>query len=210
MSTTHYVEEGSQTIGKELNKDKKQVLLIGDSIRQGYCEIVKDKITNVADVYYPSENSRSSQNVLYSLRLYTSLCNPETVDVLLFNCGHWDVAHWSKDKHSLTSKHDYKKNINSIIRIARLVYPKAKVVFATTTPMSPIKVENLNPRSTKEISTYNKIAKKVCAKNSVPIIDLFEFTKNYDASAFKDYCHFTVETNEKIATYVASEISKLF
>lgn len=212
MSTITYVEEGSKTTGTQLNENKKQILLIGDSIREGYCEYTKNELSDIADVYYPEENCRSSQYIITRLRFYITLCNPETVDLLLFNCGHWDVAHWSGTKYSLTSHKDYKKNIGLIVDIAKQLFPKAKIVFATTTPMNPDVKDNkdyTNPRTTKEIIKYNSIAKKVCKKLNLPIIDLFDFTKDFDASAYKDYCHYTDEKKEVMGKYVASEITKL-
>ena len=36
----------------------KKIVLIGDSIRMGYCEYVKNSLRDVAEVYYPPENCR--------------------------------------------------------------------------------------------------------------------------------------------------------
>ena len=205
-----YTEEGSKTVGKAENENKKQVLLIGDSIRVGYCEFVKENLKDVADVYYPNENCRNTQYIITSLRLWLNLCDPEKVDVIHFNAGHWDIAHWSEVGDSLTTKKEYAKNITKIVKIANLLFPNAKIIFATTTPMNPKRVAPINPRSTKEIMEYNKRAKKTCKKLGVPVNDLFELAKPWGEEMFKDYCHLQCDGYKLLAHQVSNEVKKLF
>ena len=42
----------------------KQVFLIGDSIREGYCKKVKEAMIHHAEVIYPGENCRTSQYIV--------------------------------------------------------------------------------------------------------------------------------------------------
>ncbi|MBR6737099.1 MAG: hypothetical protein IKL82_01890 [Clostridia bacterium] len=204
-----YTEEGSKTVGKALNENKKQVLLIGDSIRVGYCEYTKKLLEDVADVYYPPENCRNTQYIITSLRLWLNLCEPEKVDLIQFNAGHWDVAHWSGIGDSLTSVEDYCKNVIKIVKLLNLLYPNAKIVFATTTPMNPAGTCPVNPRSTEEIIEYNEKAVKVCKENGVLVNDLFEVTKTWGADMFKDYCHFVDKGYEILGTCVANTLKDL-
>ena len=206
----NYTEEGSKTIGKAENENKKQVLLIGDSIRVGYCEFVKENLKEIADVYYPAENCRNTQYIITSLRLWLNICDPQKVDVIHFNAGQWDVAHWSEIGDSLTTLEEYGKNLWKIISIMRLLYPNAKIIFATTTPMNPDSIVPVNPRTTEEIIEYNKVAKKVCLENNVVINDLFALCENWGAEMFKDYTHFTDSANQQLANQVSEEIKKLF
>jgi acyl-CoA thioesterase-1 len=193
MCAQHFIEEGSKTAGKALNENKKQILLIGDSIRIGYCQKTKEELSSIADVYFPDENCRNSQHIICSMRLWLNVCDPDKIDVVQFNCGHWDVAHWGEFKYRLTSKREFKKNIQNILLLIRLLFKNAKIVFATTTPMNPKPVPIISPRTTKEIKMYNDIAVKVCKKQGVLINDLFAFSKDWDESAYIDYCHFTPE-----------------
>ncbi len=205
-----YVEEGSSSVGSAVNENKKQVLLIGDSIREGYCEYVKEELKDVADVYFPPVNCRNTQYIITSLRLWVNLCDPEKVDVIHFNAGHWDIAHWSEIGDSLTTKKEYAKNITKIVKIANLIFPNAKIVFATTTPMNPERVAPINPRTTKEIIAYNNRAKKTCKKLGVPVNDLFELAITWGAEMFKDYCHLVDDGYKLLAKQVVEEIKKLF
>ena len=205
-----YVEEGSSTTGKAVNENKKQVLLIGDSLREGYCEYVKEELKDIADVYYPLENCRNTQYIITSLRLWVKYCDPEKVDVVHFNAGHWDIAHWSEVGDSLTSLEDYGKNVIKIVKIANVLFPNAKVMFATTTPMNPSTTVPVNPRTTEEIIQYNEVAKKVCKENNVPVNDLFELAITWGEEMFKDYCHLQDEGYKLLAHQVSNEIKKLF
>ena len=48
----------------------KKILLIGDSIRLGYDDYVKESMKNVAEVYYPAENCQSAAVVLTTLHAW--------------------------------------------------------------------------------------------------------------------------------------------
>ena len=55
-----YDEEGGgvKVDTAEYSAGKKNVLLIGDSIRMGYCGYTKELLKDVANVYYPEDNCR--------------------------------------------------------------------------------------------------------------------------------------------------------
>ena len=66
--------------------ERKAVLLFGDSIRVGYAETVKETLSDIADVFYPLGNGRNTQYLMTGLYTWSSLCNPEAVDLIHFNC----------------------------------------------------------------------------------------------------------------------------
>lgn len=205
-----FTEEGCKTINNPINKNKKQVLLIGDSIRVGYCDYVKEQLKDIADVYYPPENCRNTQYIITSLRSWLGLCDPEKIDVIHFNAGQWDVAHWSGIGDSLTPLQDYGKNIEKIIKIMHLLFPNAKIIFALTTPMNSNASSLINPRTTKEIILYNEKAKAVCKENGIEVNDLFSLCENWGADMYKDYAHFVDKGYQSIAKQVSSIIKKYF
>lgn len=209
MTKPYYDEEGHVAVKNEIKPTKKQIFLIGDSIRMGYCQTVKEELEEIANVFYPEENCRDSHYVITSLRAWFKYCNPDDVDIIHFNFGHWDVAHWNGYKTSLTSLREYKKNLICAITLMRLLYKNAKLVFATSTPMNPKSSCGVNPRTTKEFIRYNNVAKSVCKKYGVLVDDLFEFTKNCDSSAFSDYAHFTKEKFAEIGAEVARYLKPL-
>ena len=44
MTKPYYDEEGHVAVKNEIKKEKKQIFLIGDSIRMGYCQTVKEEL----------------------------------------------------------------------------------------------------------------------------------------------------------------------
>ena len=185
---------------------KKVVFLIGDSIRMGYCETVKKELADVAEVIYPEENCRYSQYILTSLRAWSGLCDPERVALVQFNCGHWDAAHWDGEDVPLNSPELYSENIRRIIARLRALYPNAKVVFATTTPMNPNGENSVNARTTQQIEVYNAEGAKVAAAMGVPVNDLFAYTRDWPEECYADYCHMTPEGFETLGRYVAQRL----
>ena len=139
----------------------KNVFLIGDSIRMGYCAELRELFSGRIDVVYPAENCRSSQNILYSLAGWSHLCDANETALVLFNCGHWDAAHFNHDPEPLTSLGEYGKNLNSVVRQLKKKFPAAKLAFLTTTPMNPDYVDSSNPRTNEDICKYNETAKQV-------------------------------------------------
>ena len=111
-----WVENGAADSIFTCSDDKPIIFLIGDSIRRGYCHTVKDELADAANVFFVDDNCRSTQYVIFCMKRWAALFDhPEKVDVVQFNCGHWDVAHWHGYKTCLTSESEYAKNIQMII-----------------------------------------------------------------------------------------------
>lgn len=154
-----YIEDGVELQKAAAEAGKKNVFLIGDSLRMGYCETVKTDLSDVANVFYPAENCRNSQYIITCLRTWSTLCDPKTVDLVHFNCGHWDAAHWNGAPVSLTPLPVYGENLRALVWQLRHIFPNAAVTFATSTPMSPNAVQGVNPRSNEELRAYNETAR---------------------------------------------------
>lgn len=186
------------------------IFLIGDSIRKGYCATVRERLSDVARVFYVDDNCRSSQNIIFSMKNWAGRFDDcSKVDIIQFNCGHWDVAHWNGYELSLTSEAEYEKNIRMIILLLRKFFPNARLVFATTTPMNPNGGVGTNPRSNEEIDRYNSIAQRVATELSVDIADLNSATRQWGSECYRDYCHFTPESFERLGESVAEYLRKM-
>ena len=189
-----YVEDGAA--GKEFicSDRKKNVFLIGDSIRKGYCARTKALLESQAEVFYVEDNCRSSQYVMFSLNGWSNkFDHREKVSLVLFNCGHWDIAHWLGVEEPLTGKDEYQKNLRMIHGQLKKLFVNAKVVFITTTPMNPSGLVGVNPRTNGEIDAYNQLAAETCAELGADVIDLNGFCRHWDSTCYRDYCHFTEE-----------------
>ena len=199
-----YLEDGNAA-ALELDYDpqKVSILLIGDSIRMGYCKTVRAQLADVANVFYPAENCRNTQNVITNLHAWSKQFPADDIGIVQFNCGHCDVAHWSGDEESLTSADEYRRNIQMIIRLLRKFFPKAKLVFATTTAMNPNGIVGVNPRYNSRIELYNRIAVEVANESAVAVNDLYAITKTYTTEMYRDHCHLTEPTSEALGKAVA-------
>ena len=206
----NYVENGKSNKEFICSKEKMNVFLIGDSIREGYCEIVRKELSDIAEVFYVGENCRSTQYVITSLESWKNKFDDESlVHVVQFNCGHWDVARWGGYDIPLTSESEYAKNIKMIIDLIKAKFVNAKIIFATTTTMNPADLPCVNPRDNITIDRYNEIAVKTAKDNGVFINDLNQLTCNWGSECYKDYCHFTKEASDVLGKAVAKKIMEL-
>ena len=202
----NWVENGIAKSEFTCSDTRKNIFLIGDSIRIGYCATVKEELSEKAEVFYVNDNCRSTQYVIFSLKKWAALFDkPECVDIIQFNCGHWDAAHWNGYSEPLTTESEYAKNIQMIITLLRRFFPNARLIFATTTPMNPDGGDTggVNPRSTESIARYNSIAVKIAAENGVEINDLNRYMRDWGSEQFKDTCHLTPEAFEVLGKEVA-------
>lgn len=213
MSNKRYDEEAAlfsvDTV--KIDKKKKTVFLVGDSIRMGYCEKVKELMADVADVFYPDDNCRYCQYTYVSLSAWKNIfADPNCVDIVQWNNGHWDIAHWDGADESLNNTEEYSKMLIRIAHKIRRLFPNAKIIFQTTLPMNPEHPETINSRTTEEIRKYNEAAKEALKGEDVYIDDVFALFEDKPASLFADYCHLTDEGYEIIAKHVNNNIRSLF
>lgn len=185
----------------------KQVLLIGDSIRMGYCEAVKEALKDRAEVIFPSENCMSSQYIMTRLTYWSNRCQKDDVAVVQLNCGQWDSAHFNGAPEPLTSLAEYRRNLRMLVWLLRKFFPEAEIMLATTTPMNPAYPENINPRTTEEIMEYNQVVKEVAQEQGLPVDDLFEACKDWGEELYLDYCHLTEEGYQRLAQKVTETVS---
>lgn len=149
------------------------VLLIGDSIRMFYSEDVQARLGDDYKVYAPKDNCRFSAYTLNSLRFW--LANYPTPDIIHFNAGLWDTAILYQEDGCFTDIDTYVANMKKILRVLKST--GAKVIFATTTPVSEEK-ENLPgpmPPAHKnaDIIRYNAAVLEAFREEDIYINDLF-------------------------------------
>ena len=204
-----HIEEGVSAV-KHSNK-RKSILMIGDSICRGYSPFVREEFEESFDVIYPADNCRNSQYIITTLLTWVNeIEDKSNVEVVSFNCGHWDIAHWNGDNESLTSIAEYEENIKKIIRQIKNFFPNAKILFFTTTPMSPdYNMDSINPRSNDEIKRYNAVAVRAAKDSGVYIEDLFSYMEGWTAEKFMDYAHLTPDANKELGKHISDIIMKI-
>ena len=182
---------------------KPQILLIGDSIRMGYCQNVKNELENEAEVLFPEGNCRCTAFVMESLPAWLTMCDPERLAAVHFNCGHWDAARFLDDGLPVTPLSVYAENVGRILSYLKRRFPDAHISFATTTPMNPDPEKANVGRTTDELREYNRVGIEAAKKAGADIDDLFALTENWPTEAFLDYCHFTDESNVTLGKAVS-------
>lgn len=168
-------------------KNLPKVLIYGDSISIGYTEYVRASLENKACVYRLHTNGQSSNHFITRMEtLRKKMFQPYLKNGWNFE---WDVIHFNVGLHDLKylagKKLDkengkqvstlklYEENLHKIINYLKTNYPKAKLIFATTTPVP----EGADGRFAGDAVKYNKVALKVMKQYTKVIVnDLFTFS----------------------------------
>ena len=186
----------------------KKVFLLGDSIRMGYDEYVREMLKDQAEVYYTEENNRFAGHTHIGIPGWKMLSGePEKVTVVHWNNGHWDCAHFNRDSEPYSTVAEYAGWLRRVYGCIRKHFPNAQVIFATTTGIDQARYAQMsNPRSNEEIAEYNRAAVDVMAELGVPVNDLTAVAAEFPVEDFRDEVHFTEEGSRKLAEKVAEKI----
>lgn len=187
----------------------KKVVLIGDSIRMGYDKYVKDALQGVANVYYPEENCRFAEYVLrYAHEWKKQFSFGDDVDLVHWNAGLWDALELFGDE-PLTPIDFYGELIKRVDKRLRMLYPKAKFVFATSTCVNEQMSKPEFTRHNEIIKKYNAEAVRILSNTDTIINDLYSLTESFDNSYHSDWVHYyTPKATEQIGGRVLSIICK--
>ena len=175
------------------------VLLLGDSIRQGYQKAVKKTLEGKANVYYPEENCRFASFLLRNLHVYKELAPNGKVDVLHWNAGLWDcIRIFEEEPHTPIDVYAY--YIDRVcIRIKKL-FPETTVIFATSTSVVSEKMNKDFMRYNEDIIEYNKRAVAIVKEYGFIVNDLFSTSLTLDESAHNDPVHYNTPAATKAFT----------
>lgn len=189
-----------------------KVLMLGDSILAGYIDEVKKIMDRNCYIYYNGEIARTSTYLYrylnewaYSMKIGTN------IDIVCFNVGLWDILQFNGEEEIIPVDM-YKKTIKKILKQICFLFPNAKIVFVTTTPVIEeewIKNGILWRRENRTIVEYNKAAVEIMKKYNVKIIDLYNMTEKFDINDYKDETHFNESANIKIAKFVSENIKQI-
>ena len=190
----------------------KKIILIGDSIRMGYDKYVKDALCGIAEVYYPDDSARFSE---YTLRYLSDWKHDngwgDDIDLVHWNTGLWDVLEMYGEA-PISNPQQYGETIGKIERQIKLLFPKAKQIFATSTSVIEEKYGSDRKRHNSVIEQYNKIAVDVLSGTECKINDLYSLTKNAPLEIRAgDPTHFytpegTKLIGNRVVSYICNEL----
>jgi len=197
----------------------KKVFLIGDSIRYGlglgarpqlgYGYHIVSKTGGKYEVYQPNENCRYAIYTLRYLSKWAADCGVgEDVDVVHWNNGLWDCVHLYGDELA-TEPEQYGRYIRRIYQRIREVFPNAKIIFATSTPVLDDRCAPGFQRSNAEIRMFNQVAVDALKPYDVSIDDLYSVAEKLPESMRHDTVHFNSEGAAILADAVVASIGKV-
>ena len=197
-----------------------RVLIIGDSVSVAYTLDVQKNLAGVANVHRIPANGGSTRTALGEYGLIRWLKPGEKWDVIHFNEGLHDLSYRFPDDRDKNDKGEYasptnggrpnvsleqyEKNLRLIV--ARLKQTRAKLIFASTTPVP----ESDAAKYVKDSELpYNVVAKKVMAEEGVTWNDLWAAVKpKQDQLQGKRNVHFMAAGSAVLAKQVAEAITR--
>jgi len=185
----------------------KKILLLGDSIRLGYDNYVKESMKNVAEVYFPEENCAYTVNILRKLHAWADELGLYEADAVHFNVGLWDTVRIYGDE-CIIRPEVYRDNLERIIKRINFLFPNAKIIFATSTPcIEKGFIADFEMRYNKDIVKYNQIACEVMEKYGATVNDLYSLLEDKPESYHSDQTHYyTPEATVLIGDQVTNVI----
>lgn len=205
---SHKLEENNIIYDNETDIPK--ILFLGDSISKGYREHILKKCAGKIDVYYPNEITTFSTHMLRYIQEYAEkLFIGTNIAMVYFNAGLWDVLRINGDD-PLVSIGEYERNLKKIVYRLRYVFPNAKLVFATTTPVREELATFDFSRLNSDIEMYNAVACRVMDREHIAVHDLNKFAVQSLSGQYIDFTHFTedgyITIAEEIIQYINASI----
>jgi lysophospholipase L1-like esterase len=183
-----------------------RVLIIGDSISIGYLEPTKQLLAGKAQVYHNAGNAGHTRNGLAQLDAWLG---DTSWDVIHFNHGLHDLKYVDAkgtlvppdQGTQVMSVDEYARNLEQIVK--RLKQTRAKLIFATTTPVP----DGAAGRIKGDVERYNRAALAIMKRYGVRVNDLYAFALPRLASIQRpSNVHFTEEGSRLLAQEAANSI----
>jgi lysophospholipase L1-like esterase len=170
-----------------------RVMLIGDSITRGYYSSVEEQLKTKAYVARIATSKAIGDPALLSeIRTFLTQASFDVIHVNIGMHG-WDYT-----------EAEYKKYLPDLLKMLRKSAPKAKIIWAQTTP---IRKDRENGATNQRIQTRNDIAKAFFDSKQIPINDLHALMQPH-ANLHSDDIHFNKEGSTRLASQVAGVIAK--
>ena len=173
--------------------DLPNVLLVGDSITRNYFPAVTKELAAKANVYlFATSTSVGDSRLAGQLREFFAM-----------EKTHFQVIHFNNGMHGWAyTEPQYRAAFPGLFQTLRSMWPRAKLIWATTTPVRPdAKTGATNPR----IDERNAIALSLIHGSDIAIDDEHALMLKH-ADLYQDAVHFNEEGAEIQASQVAAGI----
>ena len=190
----------------------KKILLLGDSIRMGYQQYVKEELEGEYEVLYPADNGRFAAYTLWQVNQELK-GNPD-IELVHFNNGYWDMNIEAPMTEAIHPVEEYTSFLRRIVALCRQC--GAQVVFATTVPIMEdgaagdnTGVQGTINYSNTWVKEYNAAATAVMEELEVPVNDLYTLCAAHpQCYKCEDLLHLSEEGSRACAAQVAEYVRK--
>ena len=188
----------------------KKVLLLGDSIRMGYQQFVKEELDGEFEVRYPEDNGRFAAYTLWQVN--QELKHNPDIELVHFNNGYWDMNIEAPMTEPIHPVEEYISFLRRIVALCRQC--GARVVFATTVPIMEAGsaadntgVQGTINYSNEWVKEYNAAATALMEELEVPVNDLYALCMEDDRRyKCEDLLHLSEEGSRRCAKQVADYV----
>jgi GDSL-like Lipase/Acylhydrolase family len=177
-----------------------RVLLIGDSIARDYYPEVEKHFAGKAFVARLATSRFVADPVL--LKEIELVLDQTKFDVVHFNNGMHGWQH---------SEAEYRRAFPKFFKTIRAHAPKAKLVWATTTPLRDGKSVTYDTKaeySDERIAARNALAAEIVAVQHIPTVDLYAAARGHP-EYHSDNVHFNGQGVQILAAQVCAAVEKL-
>jgi lysophospholipase L1-like esterase len=174
-----------------------RVLLIGDSITQGYYPKVAEQLKDKASVArLTTSKSVGDPSLLAEVALVLDQCR-------------FDVVHFNNGLHGFGyTETEYRSHFPELVATIRKHAPKAKLIWATTTPMRKAGDLAVVAEGTDRVKARNKIAEEFVGREGIAVDDLYGLVKDHPEYWSADGVHFNATGIDVEAEQVARRIAE--
>jgi lysophospholipase L1-like esterase len=183
-----------------------EVVLIGDSIRMGYQDVVAEELAGLADIWFPKENGGTSANVLEHLDEWVIRRRPDVVHI---NCGLHDLRVERGSTERSIPLAQYRENLAAIFsRINEQT--SAITIWATSTPVNEQwhRARKDFDRCEADVEEYNRTSTEVAHSAGAIINDLYQLVmeEGRDRMLSEDGVHFKLTAYRRLGRAVARAV----
>jgi alpha-L-fucosidase 2 len=151
------------------NNSLPRVLLIGDSVMNGFHSSLIQSLEGIAIVdYWLTPKHLKSEHLLTDLQKVVSSHNYK---VIQFNIG---LHGWPNGR---ILEHEYAPLLKSYVRTIQENVRNSKLIWASTTPITEEGIATLNKEFNPVISHRNDLALELMKANKIPVNDLYALVK---------------------------------
>lgn len=184
----------------------KRVVLIGDSIRMGYQDVVREQLGDAAEVLSAEQNGGDSRRVLSMLDAWVISQSPDVVHV---NCGLHDLKKPFDSDEAQVPLPEYVENVTTILQRLKSEVD-GTVIWAHTTPVNQAWHHERKDfdRFEADVTAYNTEAAAICERLGIEVNDLYAVVTaaGRDDLLGPDGVHFGAEGYRLLGEAVAKAI----